>query len=43
MTGECEQTLAGHTGWVNSASFSHDGEKVVSASDEEEWLFKERR
>eukprot|EP01046_Picozoa_sp_COSAG06_P127358 COSAG06_NODE_76056_length_125_cov_64.923077_1_plen_22_part_01 len=22
MTGECEQTLAGHSGWVNSAAFS---------------------
>ena len=32
VTGECEQSLAGHTDWVNSASFSHDGEKVVSAS-----------
>jgi WD40 repeat protein len=30
--GECEQTLAGHTDYVYSASFSPDGEKVVSAS-----------
>eukprot|EP01043_Picozoa_sp_COSAG02_P063592 COSAG02_NODE_9056_length_2346_cov_6.077437_2_plen_105_part_00 len=28
-------SLAGHTGNVSSASFSHDGEKVVSASDDE--------
>eukprot|EP01046_Picozoa_sp_COSAG06_P130168 COSAG06_NODE_79587_length_106_cov_6715.571429_1_plen_26_part_10 len=26
MTGECEQTLAGHSGWVNSAAFSRDGQ-----------------
>ena len=32
--GECEQTLVGHTDYVNSASFSPDGEKVVSASDD---------
>eukprot|EP01046_Picozoa_sp_COSAG06_P110101 COSAG06_NODE_56611_length_284_cov_0.059459_1_plen_50_part_10 len=32
MTGECEQTLAGHSGGVNSAAFSRDGQKIVSAS-----------
>ena len=34
VTGECERTLAGHTFFVYSASFSHDGEKVVSASSD---------
>eukprot|EP01046_Picozoa_sp_COSAG06_P106272 COSAG06_NODE_52542_length_301_cov_0.669903_1_plen_43_part_10 len=32
MTGECEQTLAGHRVGVNSAAFSRDGQKIVSAS-----------
>ena len=31
-TGECEQTLAGHSETVWSAGFSPDGTKVVSAS-----------
>ena len=31
-TGECEQTLAGHSGAVWSAGFSPDGTKLVSAS-----------
>ena len=31
-TGECEQTLAGHSVTVWSARFSPDGTKVVSAS-----------
>ena len=34
MTGECEQTLEGHLNWVRSASFSPDGTKVVSGSDD---------
>jgi hypothetical protein len=29
---ECEQTIAGNVGCVKSASFSPDGEKVVSSS-----------
>ena len=33
-TGECEQTLQGHNLFVNSAGFSPDGTKVVSASDD---------
>ena len=32
VTGECEQTLQGHSESVNSASFSPDGTKVVSGS-----------
>eukprot|EP01046_Picozoa_sp_COSAG06_P101647 COSAG06_NODE_47787_length_337_cov_0.373950_1_plen_48_part_10 len=32
MTGEGEQTLAGHRDRVNSAAFSSDGQKIVSAS-----------
>ena len=32
VTGECEQTLEGHSDGVTSASFSPDGLKVVSAS-----------
>ena len=31
-TGECEQTLVGHTDRVVSAHFSPDGLKIVSAS-----------
>eukprot|EP01046_Picozoa_sp_COSAG06_P065911 COSAG06_NODE_16392_length_1003_cov_74.219027_2_plen_211_part_01 len=31
-TGECEQTLLGHSSYVNSAAFSRDGQKIVSAS-----------
>eukprot|EP01046_Picozoa_sp_COSAG06_P128607 COSAG06_NODE_77545_length_114_cov_3218.200000_1_plen_31_part_10 len=31
MTGECEQTLAGHRLRVNSVAFSRDGQKIVSA------------
>jgi len=33
-TGECEQTLAGHSSPVMSAGFSPDGTKVVSASND---------
>ena len=33
-TGECEQTLVGHSDRVNSAHFSPDGLKIVSASDD---------
>jgi WD40 repeat protein len=32
VTGECEQTLEGHSSAVSSASFSPDGTKVVSGS-----------
>ena len=32
VTGECEQTLEGHSDRVSSASFSPDGTKVVSGS-----------
>eukprot|EP01046_Picozoa_sp_COSAG06_P112850 COSAG06_NODE_59543_length_274_cov_0.434286_1_plen_41_part_10 len=32
VTGECEQTLAGHSQGVTSAHFSRDGQKIVSAS-----------
>ena len=35
MTGECEQTLEGHLNAVNSASFSPDGTKVVSGSNDQ--------
>ena len=31
-TGECVQTLQGHTDYVRSAGFSPDGTKLVSAS-----------
>eukprot|EP01047_Picozoa_sp_COSAG01_P102157 COSAG01_NODE_31786_length_591_cov_1.510163_1_plen_188_part_10 len=31
-TGECVQTLAGHSSWVFSAQFSPDGQNIVSAS-----------
>ena len=31
-TGECEQTMMGHIGAVNSVRFSPDGQKIVSAS-----------
>jgi WD40 repeat protein len=34
VTGECEQTLVGHSDYVNSAHFSVDGQKIVSASDD---------
>jgi len=33
-TGALEHTLAGHTGKVTSASFSQDGNKIVTASDD---------
>ena len=33
-TGKCIQILEGHTNDVNSASFSHDGKLIVSASDD---------
>ena len=32
VTGECEQTLEGHSDTVLSAQFSPDGKKIVSAS-----------
>jgi len=35
VTGECEQTLAGHRDRVKSAHFSPDGLKIVSASDKD--------
>ena len=35
VTGECEQTLEGHSDDVNSASFSPDGTKVVSSSGDQ--------
>eukprot|EP01051_Picozoa_sp_SAG22_P021859 SAG22_NODE_4998_length_1111_cov_2.028656_3_plen_103_part_01 len=35
VTGECEQTLEGHSDWVMSAQFSPDGQKIVSASWDE--------
>ena len=31
----CFQTLEGHSGWVRSVVFSHDGKHVASASDDE--------
>ena len=34
VTGECEQTLQGHSSAVSSASFSPDGTKVVSGSSD---------
>ena len=33
-TGECTQTLCGHSGTVNSAVFSHDGSSVLTASED---------
>jgi WD40 repeat protein len=33
-TGESEQTLWGHDGWVRLAQFSPDGQQNVSASDD---------
>jgi WD40 repeat protein len=33
-TGECVQTLEGHSNGVNSAQFSPDGTNIVSASDD---------
>ena len=33
-TGECVQTLEGHSGSVKSAQFSPDGTNIVSASDD---------
>ena len=35
VTGECEQTLEGHSSYVRSASFSPDGTKVVSGSNDQ--------
>jgi WD40 repeat protein len=32
-TGECEQTMQGHSGAVSSAAFSPDGQKVVSSGE----------
>ena len=40
-TGECVQTLQGHTRAVWSAGFSPDGTKLVSASgDKTLWLWR---
>jgi WD40 repeat protein len=40
-TGECVQTLRGHTDTVLSAGFSPDGTKLVSASgDKTLWLWR---
>ena len=40
-TGECVQTLQGHTDAVLSAGFSPDGTKLVSASgDKTLWLWR---
>jgi WD40 repeat protein len=33
-TGEEERKLEGHSSWVNSVSFSADGSRVVSGSDD---------
>src|ERR1700760_1538399 len=30
----CENILRGHSSWVNSVAFSHDGRRVVSGSDD---------
>ena len=32
QTGECVRELRGHTGVINSALFSHDGTRIVTAS-----------
>ena len=32
VTGECEQTMKGHSRWVMSAAFSPNGQKIVSVS-----------
>jgi WD40 repeat protein len=37
-TGDCEQTMEGHTSTVFSAAFSPDGLKVVSASRRHRYL-----
>ena len=34
-TGECIVTLEGHTGYVMSVAFNHDGTKIVSGSYDE--------
>ena len=40
-TGECVQTLQGHTIRVTSAEFSPDGTKLVSASDDKTlWMWR---
>ena len=33
FTGECKQTLSGHTGWLKSAVFSEDGLTILTAAD----------
>ena len=33
-SGECLQTLEGHSGWVGSVAFSHDSARLASASDD---------
>ncbi|WYZ35383.1 hypothetical protein EsH8_X_000030 [Colletotrichum jinshuiense] len=35
VTGQCQQTLEGHSNWVNSVAFSPDGRQLASASDDE--------
>jgi WD40 repeat protein len=33
-SGECLQTLEGHSDWVSSVAFSHDSARLASASDD---------
>ena len=33
-SGACLKTLKGHSYWVSSVAFSHDGTQVVSGSDD---------
>ena len=33
-TGDCEQTMKGHTDYVNSAGFSPEGQHIVSGSSD---------
>ena len=42
-TGSEEKILEGHSNWVNSVAFSHDGRRVVSGSDDntvQTWNFE---
>jgi WD40 repeat protein len=34
QTGQCQQTLEGHSDWVHSVAFSPDGSRVASGSDD---------